>query len=123
MRLARQILLISVLLLPAILLAAPTVAGTWRGQMANDAGPIAFHLTNDAATVGGGMLGRDGKEFPISDGKLDAENISFSVAFEWQGMPVKLLVTGKVSGEQMQLHIAADNGYWATDAAVKREAK
>jgi hypothetical protein len=34
---------------------------------------------------------------------------------------VTLIVTGKVSGEDMQVHIATDNGYWSTDAALKRE--
>jgi len=43
------------------------------------------------------------------------------VASQWQGQPVTLIVTGRVSGDDMQVHIAADNGYWATDAALKRQ--
>jgi hypothetical protein len=46
-----------------------------------------------------------------------------TVAFEWQSQPVKLLVTGKLTGDDMQVHIAADNGYWSTDAALKRQPK
>jgi hypothetical protein len=44
-----------------------------------------------------------------------------NIATDWQGQPVILIVTGKVSGDEMQLHIASDNGYWSTEAAVKRE--
>lgn len=123
MKVSRSVVGLAVLLVPALLFAATDLTGTWSGPMANGAGQSVFHLTNDKAAIGGTMVGQSGKEYPISDGKLDGDNISFSVAFEWQGMPVKLLVTGKVSGEQMQLHIAADNGYWATDATVKREGK
>ena len=101
-------------------LAATDLTGTWRGKM-DAGGEAVLHIKADDKAIGGTMLGADGKDHPISDGKLDGDSISFTVATEWQGMPVKLIVTGKVSGEQMQLHIAADNGYWATDATVKRE--
>jgi hypothetical protein len=73
-------------------------------------------LKSDDNTVTGTMLGIDGKEKPIVDGKLDGDNISLTVATEWQGNPMKLFVKGKISGEQMQINIAADNGYWSTDA-------
>src|SRR5579884_2238167 len=119
MRVLRLSTAISLSLIPALLFAATDLTGTWRGEMANGAGQSVLHLTNDKRAIGGSMIGRDGKEDSISDGKLDGDNISFSVASEWEGRPVKLRVTGKVSGEQMQLHIAADNGYWATDATVK----
>lgn len=108
--------------LPALVLAATNLTGTWQGKM-DAGGDAVFHIKADDKTIGGTMLGADGKEHPISDAKLDGDNISFNVASEWQGMPVKLIVTGKVSGDQMQLHIAADNGYWATDATVKRASK
>jgi len=84
-------------------------------------GNSVFELKSAKDLVTGNMLGQDDKPFPVSDGKLDGETLSMKVAFEWQGQPVTLIVTGKVSGEEMQLHIATDNGYWSTDATLKRE--
>ena len=86
-------------------------------------GQAVLTLKSDNNVVTGTMLGIDGKEKPIIDGKLDGDNISLTVATEWQGSPMKLFVKGKVSGDQMQINIAADDGYWSTDATVKREAK
>jgi hypothetical protein len=103
-------------------IAATDVTGTWRGPM--DAGGEAiFHLKADDKGVAGSMVGADGKDYPVSSGKLDGDKISMTVDSKYQDMPVKLIVTGTVAGDQMKLHIASDNGYWQTDATVKREAK
>jgi hypothetical protein len=109
------------ILLPSFLFAGD-VSGKWTGPM-EGGGDAVFDLKSDNNAVTGTMLGADGKAHPIVEGKLDGDNISFTVASEWQGNPVKLLVKGKVTGEQMQVNIATDNGYWSTDATVKREAK
>ena len=104
-------------------MAATDLSGTWRGPM--DGGGVAlFHLKTTDKSIGGTMVGPDGKDYPISEGKLDGDKVSFTVDSQWQGMPVKLLVTGTVSStDEMKVHIASDNGYWQTDATVKKEAK
>ena len=121
MRSSRWIsILLLALIVPASLFAAD-VTGKWKGPM-QSGGVALLSLKSDKDAVSGTMLGADGKEYPAT-GKLDGDNISLTVASEWQGQPVNLIVTGKVSGEQMQLHIVSDNGYWSTDANVKREGK
>ena len=117
-RAAVPTLLVLVLLSTSVF--AADVTGRWKGPM-QSGGNSVFELKSAKDVVTGNMLGQDGKPYPVSDGKLDGENLSMKVAFEWQGQPVTLVVTGKVSGEEMQLHIATDNGYWSTDAALKRE--
>ncbi len=107
------------LLLPSSLLAA-VINGKWKGPM-QSGGDAVFDLKLDKGAVTGSMLGYDGKPRPVSEGKLDGDNISMKIASDWQGQPVTLIVTGKVSGDEMQLHLASDNGYWSTDATVKRE--
>jgi len=102
--------------------AATSLSGTWSGPM-DSGGEAVFHLKADDKGVGGSMVGADGKDYPISSGKLEGDKISLTVDSKYQDMPVKLIVTGTVSGDQMKLHIASDNGYWQTDATVKREAK
>jgi len=109
-------------LLPATVFAAMNVTGTWRGKMDNGADAV-FHLRNDGNSLTGTMLGADGKDHPLTEAKLDGNNISFKVPTEWQGMPVTLIVTGTSQGNQMRVRIAADNGYWSTDATLKREDK
>ncbi len=111
--------LLVIILLSTFVFAAD-LTGRWKGPM-QSGGDSIFDLKSAKDVVTGNMVGRDGKMYPVSDGKLDGENVSMKVAFEWQGQPVTLIVTGKVSGDEMQLHIASDNGYWSTDAAVKRE--
>jgi hypothetical protein len=109
-----------VMILLSTSLFAGDVTGKWKGPM-QSGGDSIFDLKSAKDVITGNMLGYDGKQYPVSDGKLDGENLSMKVAFEWQGQPVTLIVTGKVAGEEMQLHIATDNGYWSTDAALKRE--
>ena len=121
MRISRWILtMFFAILLPTVLFAMD-LTGKWSGPMQD--GQAVFTLKSDNNAITGTMLGIDGKEYPIIEGKLDGESISFTVASQWQGNPVKLLVKGTVSGEQMKLNIASDNGYWSTDATVKRESK
>ena len=111
--------LLSMILISSSLFAAE-VTGKWTGPM-QSGGNAVFDLKSEKGAITGNMIGYDGKPYPVSDGRLDGENLSMKVAFEWQGQPVTLIVTGKVAGEDMQVHIAADNGYWSTDVALKRE--
>ncbi|HEY4054223.1 MAG TPA: hypothetical protein VGL74_10785 [Terriglobales bacterium] len=110
----------ALILIPTAVLAA-NLTGTSKGPM-KSGGESVFQLKADRGSITGNMLGRDGKPYPVT-GKLDGDAISMTVAFEWQSQPVKLLVTGKRTGDDMQVHIAADNGYWSTDAALKRQPK
>jgi len=121
MRLSRGLTALFLVLMFSSLLFATDLTGKWSGPMQD--GQAVFTLKSDGNAITGTMLGIDGKEYPIVDSKLDGDNISFTVNSQWQGSPVKLFVKGTVSGEQMKLNIAADNGYWSTDATVKREPK
>ncbi len=121
MRLSRRLATLFLVPMFSSLLFAADITGKWSGPMQD--GQAVFTLKSDSNAITGSMLGIDGKEYPIIEGKLDGENISFTVASQWQGNPVKLLVKGTVSGEQMKLNIASDNGYWSTDATVKKESK
>ena len=54
---------------------------------------------------------RDGhKPRPITKGSLDGDKISLTVASEYQGNPITLLVTGTVSGDTMKLKIQTEDG-------------
>jgi hypothetical protein len=121
MRVSRGLVTLFLVLMFSSLLFAADITGKWSGPMQD--GQAVFTLKSDNNAITGTMLGIDGKEYPITEGKVDGQNISFTVASQWQGNPVNLLVKGTVSGEEMKLNIASDNGYWSTDATVKREPK
>jgi hypothetical protein len=99
---------------------AADITGKWKGPM-SQGGQAVFTLKTEGDSVSGTMLGEDGKEKAIRSGKLKGDAISFSVDSDWQGTPLTLLVKGTVSGNEMHLRIDADNGYWGTDAVVKRQ--
>jgi len=119
MRLSRAISLLVLLAAATSLLYAADVTGQWKSQE-GDNPPFQFTLKADGAGLTGTMLSMEGKELPIADGKLDGDSISFTVASEWQGQPIKLVAKGKLSGDEIQLTIGTDDGSWSTDTTLKR---
>jgi len=69
------------------------------------------------------MSGPGGEPRPITQGQLNGDNISLTVASEWEGNPVKLLVKGKVAGSEMKLTIESEGGQWTTDLVLKKAAE
>lgn len=120
MRIARYAFLLAVFASLAAVLFGANVSGTWKSSAGDNGRQFVFTLKSEGNSVTGTMLGMNGKQQPISDGKLDGENISFTVASEWQGQPVTLAVKGKVTGDQMRVSIGTQDGSWGTDADLKR---
>jgi hypothetical protein len=106
----------------ASLVWAADVTGKWAAT--SDNGPSwTFTLKSDGGKVTGTMVGTDGKDRPISEGKLDGNALSFSVDSEYQGNPITLIFKGKVSGDEMQMRVDTKDGNWGTDLVAKRSAK
>jgi hypothetical protein len=99
---------------------AADVTGKWKGPMEGTGVDVVLDLKSDGATVTGTMSDSEGKPRPVTKGSLDGGKISLTVASEYQGNPITLLVTGTVSGDTMNLKIQTDDGAWGTDAVVKR---
>lgn len=106
------------LLALASALMAVDVSGVWKSNEENGQ-QFVFTLRSEANTVTGTMLSMEGKPLSISNGKLDGDKISFTVASEWQGQPVTLDVSGTVAGDQMQLHVGNADGSWGVDVVCK----
>ena len=103
------------------LLWAADVTGKWTAD--SEDGPAwVFSLKSDNGKVTGTMQGSDGKDRPLNEGKLEGDDISFSVESEWQGDPITLIFKGKVSGDEMQLRVDTKDGDWGTDLTAKRAA-
>jgi hypothetical protein len=113
---------ISILLLTALAASAlaADVTGKWKGPMEGADSEIVLELKADGANVTGTMTNAGDKPHAITKGSLEGDKISLTVASEWQGNPVTLLITGTVSGDTMTLKIGTEDGAWSTDAVVKR---
>lgn len=117
---ARYLLLLFALLAGVASALAADVTGKWKGPMEGTGADVVLELKVDGANVTGTMSDSEGKARPITKGSLDGDKISLTVASEWQGNAITLVVTGTVSGDTMSLKIATEDGAWGTDAVVKR---
>ena len=84
---------------------AHDVDGKWSGSVATPNGdfPQAFTFKADGATLNGAMAGPDGKDVAIKDGKVDGNNISFTVTLDFGGMAILLSYKGVVDKEQIKM--------------------
>jgi len=86
---------------------AAEVDGKWAGTMATPNGdvPVNFTFQADGAKLNGSTMGPDGKEVKIADGKVDGNNISFSLTLDFGGMPFTLNYKGAVAKDQIKFTI------------------
>lgn len=101
---------------------AADVTGKWKGPLGDTGSDVEFVLKSDGANVTGTMTDSEGKPRPITKGSFADGRISLTVASEYSGNPITLLVTGTVEGDTMTLKVQTEDGAWGTDAVVKRSA-
>ena len=109
--------------LAVLLLAVPGFAadvdGVWSGTIATPNGDFqqSFTFKADGAKLSG-ALSIMGMDTPISDGKIDGNNISFSVTLDFGGMPFMLSYKGVVSPTEIKL--TGDAGGMPFEFVVKK---
>jgi hypothetical protein len=96
--------ILGILFVSASAFAAP-VDGKWTGMIDTPMGPVAvaFTFKADGAVLSGSTTGPDGGETAIKGGKVDGDNISFSVDLDFGGMPFTLAYKGLVSADQIKM--------------------
>jgi len=109
-------------LLLAVSVFAAGPDGTWNGTLATPNGdfPQVFKLKADGAKLTGTMAGIDGADVAIADGKIDGNNISFSVTLDVGGNAIVLNYKGVVAGDQITFTIDAMGN--TMDVTVKKAA-
>ena len=102
---ARVIASVLVVLLMGITAYAADVDGNWSGTVSGPMGdfPVAFKFKAEGMTLTGTTTGIDGSDVPIKDGKIDGTTITFTVTFDFGGMPFMLSYKGVVSGNQINM--------------------
>jgi hypothetical protein len=108
----KKLLLVTTILLAATLcLMAADASGKWAFEQEGRGGPVqvTVNLKVDGAALTGTLTrpGRDGNamETPISDGKVDGNNISFSVKREFNGNSFVTTYKGILDGDSMKIEI------------------
>jgi len=96
----------------AMVAAGADIAGTWKATAEGPAGPIerTFVFKVDGSKLTGEttspMLGKS----TINEGKVDGDNLSFSITADFQGTELKLSYKGKVSGTELRLSSQRSDG-------------
>jgi hypothetical protein len=88
---------------------AADVTGKWTYETQGRNGPMTgtLNLKADGNTVTGTVSGRGG-ETEISDGKIDGDNVSFTVVREFNGNKMTMKYTGTVTGEGIKFKVEAE---------------
>ena len=81
--------------------------------------PVSMTLKADGDKLTGTTTGPEG-DVAITNGKVDGKNVSFSVAFDFGGMPLTLSYKGVVDAGQIKFSI--DVMGMAMDLVVKKGA-
>jgi hypothetical protein len=128
----------TILLVVAFVAMAADITGKWVAeQPGRNGGPArqtTFDLKADGATLtgtmtggmGGGRRGGGGGGAPqareISDGKIDGNNISFTVKVEFNGNTMVSKYEGTLSGDELKLKVTREgpNGPTTTEMTAKR---
>jgi hypothetical protein len=85
---------------------AADVSGKWTAEVPGRGGQMAettFTFKAAGDTLTGSMIGFQGMEIPISDGKVSGDNISFATSIERNGNTIKQSFTGTVKGDEIQM--------------------
>jgi hypothetical protein len=93
------------IVLVAVSAFAATVDGKWTGSIDTPNGPanVSFTFKADGSALTGSTTGPDGAEVQLKGGKIDGDNISFSVDLDFGGMPFTLAYKGVVAPDQIKL--------------------
>lgn len=83
------------------------IDGKWTGSIAGPDGgqgfPASYTFKADGNTLTGTSLGPDNGQIPIKNGKIDGNNISFSISFDMGGQEMKMDFKGVLSGDQIKM--------------------
>jgi hypothetical protein len=93
--------LLTLLTVPAL---AADIDGKWTGSIVGPEGnfDLIYSFKADGSTLNGAMVGPGGMEIKIADGKIEGNNISFSVTLNF-GQEFTIAYKGVLSGSELKL--------------------
>lgn len=95
----------------AAMVFAADVTGKWtyEQQGRNGSQTVTINLKADGSNLTGTVSGRGG-DTEISDGKVDGNNVSFTVVREFNGNKFTSKYSGTLSGDELKLKIESEGG-------------
>ena len=129
----KLLFVVTIALVFAFAVMAADVTGKWTYEQPGRGGgpgrPVTITLKADGAKLTGSVpgMGRGGDNPPppteITDGKVDGNNISFTVKREFQGNAMVTKYEGVLNGDELKLKITRDtqNGPMTNEVTAKRE--
>jgi hypothetical protein len=118
----RYCALVAVMLLVAGFAFGADVDGKWTTTMSGMGGgdmTLGYEFKAEGTTLTGTHTGPDGNVVPIKNGKIDGNNISFSIVIDMQGQEMTLEHKGVVvSADEIKLTL--DMMGQATEMVLKR---
>jgi len=128
----KLLFVLTILLVASFALMAADATGKWTfeqpGRGGNPGRPVTITLKADGAKLTGSMpgMGRGGDNPPppteITDGKVDGNNVSFTVKRETPNGVMETKYAGTLSGDEMKLKITR-NGQDGTPVTTEVTAK
>ncbi len=91
---------------------AADVTGKWTAQVPGRGGQTretTFNLKAEGTKLTGTVSGMQG-DVPITDGKIDGDNISFVTVVKFNDNEFKLVYKGKVSGDEIKFTRVREGG-------------
>ena len=121
----------TILLVVAFAAFAADVSGKWvyeqPGRGGGDPTKVTVTLKNDGGKLTGNISrpGRDGNvmETPITDGKVDGNNVTFKTSQQMGGNAITVDYSGTLSGDELKLKITRpgrDGNPMTTEFTAKR---
>jgi hypothetical protein len=88
-------------------LSAADITGTWKGTAQTQNGPVerTFLFKVDGTKLTGESSSEMFGKSTIADGKVDGDNISFTLTVNFQGNEGKVLYKGKVEGDVIKFTV------------------
>jgi len=99
-------------LIASVLVWAADVTGKWTAEMQGRGGntmTVTMNLKADGNALTGTVSGRNG-DTEISDGKIDGNNISFTVVREFNGNQFKQNYKGTLDGDTIHFTVTMEGG-------------
>ena len=103
----RLLVSIALLVMFAVTALAADISGTWKATSETPNGTMerTFVFKVDGNKLTGETTSTMFGKSAIEDGKIDGDNISFTVTAKYEGNEYKLNYKGKVSGKEIKLSV------------------
>ena len=106
----------------AVTASAADISGTWKGSAETPNGTIerTFVFKQDGTTLTGETSSNNFGKSAIEDGKVEGDNVSFTISVNMQGNEAKVSYKGKAEGDQIKFTVGVAGYSQTIELTAKR---